>query len=337
MSVWLKWVVGVVIVGALGVLGYRFVVHRSADSGWPDFTLGINTWVGYGPFWLAQDLGYYEQQGVYVDISVIEDSAQRKAAILKGDVDGQGDLIDLLVPGRAEGIPAVAVMQIDESNGADGIIVTKDITTVADLKGKTIVAQKNFISENLLLYFLKKHGLTANDVTIVDTEAGAAGAAFAASKVDVAVTFEPWLSKAKERAGGHVLVSSADEPGAFVDILTVREQYLAQQPATVQAVIRAWFQALDYWKAHPTEANRLMAAHYNVTPEEFAELITGVTWHSYDENVAYFGTRAKPGKFLDVSKIFVDLYRETGRLNGTPPDMTKAFDPVPLAGLYGAQ
>ena len=44
----------------------------SAKSG--KFTLGVNTWVGYGPFWLAQDLGYYEAQGVDTKITVIEDS-----------------------------------------------------------------------------------------------------------------------------------------------------------------------------------------------------------------------------------------------------------------------
>ena len=80
------------------------------------------------------------------------------------------------------------------------------------------------------MYLLKKNSMSVDDVQIIDTESGAAGAAFVSGKVDAAVTFEPWLSKAKERKDGKVLISSADAPGVIVDTVSVNETYLKNNP-----------------------------------------------------------------------------------------------------------
>ena len=60
-------------------------------------------------------------------------------------LSGLGDTVDLLVLERDEDVPAVAVMQIDASNGADGSLATENIKNVSNLKKKKIEVQKNFI------------------------------------------------------------------------------------------------------------------------------------------------------------------------------------------------
>ena len=291
----------------------------------PKFKLSVNSWVGFGPFWLAKEKNFFKDEGIDVEISTIEDTAQRKIVMAKGDIDGLGDTVDLLVLERDENVPAVAVMQIDLSNGADGILVTDDIKSIQDLKGKKIAVQKNFVSESFLNYVLKKNGLSSNDVQTVDTEAGAAGAAFVSGSVDVAVTFEPWLSKAKERKGGKILVSSADEPGVIVDILTVNENYLKNNQDTVKKVMKAWFKALDYWKNNQKEANQIMANHYNLSESEFADLISGLSWPSYQENLSYFGTESNPGEIYKVANTFTNIFKETKQIT-TTLDMKKAIN-----------
>lgn len=329
--------VGIVI--ALAVVLVLWVVigrEPAGREGLPKFSLSVNTWVGFGPFWLAEEKGFFEEEGVDVDISVIDDTAQRKAAVVKGDVDGLGDTVDLLVLARAENVPSVAVMQVDVSNGADGILVTDAVRTVQDLKGKKIAVQKNFVSEAFLNYVLQKNGLKPSDVQTIDMEAGAAGAAFVAGQVDAAVTFEPWLSKAKERRGGRVLISTADEPGVIVDILSVNEQYLTDNAAVVRKVMRAWFKAVDYWRTHQGEASALMAKHYNVSPTEFAELISGLVWPTYQENVTYFGSKERPVRIYEVAGIFADLFVATGQIK-QKPDLTQAIDERLLSTLYDEQ
>lgn len=332
----------VVVVVALGAFAYSIKPAPSvtkqdakpevAKQEVPKFNLSVNSWVGFAPFYLAQEKGIFKEEGVDVNIVLMDDTAQRKAALLKGDVDGLADSVDLLVMERDEKVPAVAVMLNDLSNGADGILVDESIKTVKDLKGKKIAVQKNFVSESFLNYVLEKNGLTSKDATTVDTEAGAAGAAFVAGKVDVAVTFEPWLSKAKERKGGKILVTSADVPGVVVDILSMNENYLKKNPETTKKVMRAWFKALDLWKANPTEANAIMAKHYKITAPEFADMISGLKWPSIEENTAYFGKESGQGEIFKVAKTFSDIFIRDS-VTKTQPDLSVAINQTLINSL----
>jgi NitT/TauT family transport system substrate-binding protein len=308
--------------------------HRPvSEAGSQAFTLNVDTWVGYAPFWLAREKGFFQAEGLDVNIITMPDVGQRKASMIKGATDGIAETVDMLVLDREEGVPSIAVMEIDLSNGADGILTTDGIKTVEDLRGRAIAVQRNYASEALLNYLLKKHGLKPSDVQKIDTEGGAAGAAFVSGQVDVAVTFQPWLSKSKERRGGKILVSSADVPGVIVDILSIREQYLQQHPETVKKIMRSWFRALDFWKSNPAEANIIMARHYSSTAEEFSDLISGLTWPSFEENRTYFGTKQNPGHIYDVANTFVDIFLDTTQIKARP-DMTRGIDEGSLKALY---
>ena len=298
----------------------------------PTFRFSTNTWIGYGPMYLAQEKGYFKDEGINVDISVMDDQAQRVAAMSKGDIDGYGDTVDLLVLTRGNEVPSVAVAQIDFSNGADGIVVTDNIKTIQDLKGKTIALQKSYVDENFLLYLLKKNNISESDIKVVDMESGAAGAAFIAGQVDGAATFEPWLSKAKERKGGKILVSSSNEPGIVVDVLSINQNYLVKNPENVKKVMRAWFRAVDYIKSNPDESYQIMAKYYKVSPKDFADMATGLKWPSYQENLEYFGTTTQPGKIYEVANTFGDIFLEQKTIN-SKPDLNKAIDNSILASL----
>lgn len=324
-------IVGIVLATVLIVAGWILFHRRARPTGLTTFTLNVDTWVGYAPFWLAKEKGFFQAEGIDVNIVTMPDVAQRKATMTKGATDGIAETVDMLVLDRDEKVPSVAVMEIDLSNGADGVLATDAIKTVEDLRGKTIAVQRNYASEALLNYVLKKHGLKPTDVQKLDMEGGAAGAAFVSGQVDAAVTFEPWLSKAKERRGGKLLVSSADVPGVIVDILSIREDYLKQHPDVVKKVMRAWFKALAYWKDNRAEAEAIMARHYNSTPTEFAGLISGLIWPSYEENRTYFGN-SNQGPIYDIGHTFVEIFLDTGQIK-TRPDITKAVDDSFLRSL----
>lgn len=313
---WLVAIITIVVVAL--VAGGIFFLNKkdskkSADA--ENFNLSVNTWVGYGPMYLAKEKGFFAEEGVNINVSVLDDAAQRKAAMINGTIDGLGDTVDLLVLSRDEQVPSVTVLQVDDSKGADGIVVSDNIKTLQDLKGKKIAVQKNFVGESFLMYVLKKNGISITEVEESDTESGAAGAAFVSGQVDAAVTFEPWLSKSSERKGGKVLVSSADEPGVIVDTLSINETYLKDHPDTVKKVLRGWFKALDYWKSNPDEANEIMAKYYNVSAEEFADLITGVKWPTLAENKTYL---QKDGKFYEVADTFSNIFLELGTIKAKP-------------------
>lgn len=297
------------------------------------FKINVDTWIGYAPLRLAQEKGFFDD--IDVQLITTPDVAQRKLILESGENQAIAETVDQLVLDHSQGIHSVAVMGMDFSSGADGIVAINSIKTLADLKDKTVLVQKNYASESLLNYLLEKNGIAFSDVKTVDTEAGAAGAAFVAGKTDVAVTFEPWLSKAKERGDGHILLSSKDAPGVIVDILSVNQQYLKDHPDVVKKVVQGWFRAVEEWKAHPDESNAIMAKYYQVTPQEFADQVAGLQWPSQEENTGYFD-KTSASNIYGVADTFTQIFLKTGQIKSAP-EMTDAIDVSVLQSLHAQQ
>ena len=115
------------------------------------------------------------------------------------------------------------------------------------------------------------------------------------------------------------------EPGVLVDILVAHEDIVKEKPEELKALMRAWLRAIEYWKQNPDEANAIMAKQYDMPVDEFAEVISGVKWPTYQESVDYLGTEQKPGRIYEVSDVFADVFLELGTIK-QKPDMAKAID-----------
>ena len=292
-------------------------------------SIAFQQWVGYGPLYLAQEKGFFEEEGielVFVDERL--DSARRDA-FKQGMLDCEAGTIDLLVSKRAEDTPVVAVLEIDHSTGSDGIVATKDIKTIEDLRGKKVAFARDDVGETLISYLFHKSGLSLDDITIIPRKPDDAWEAFLEGEVDAAVTWEPWLSKAAQRPGGHILVSTRDEPNIIVDTLNVRQDLVKNNPGLVKKLMRGWLKGVKYCKEHPVEASEIIAKHYEVTPDEYREQITGLKWFDYEE-------QTKPGETEKWSNLF-DTISEIKFANGRiprKPDAAKAIDRTLLEGLY---
>jgi NitT/TauT family transport system substrate-binding protein len=59
--------------GALTGAVLSYAAAGAADAG--QMRLGMTTWVGYGPMFLARDKGFFKENGLDVDLQIIEDGA----------------------------------------------------------------------------------------------------------------------------------------------------------------------------------------------------------------------------------------------------------------------
>jgi NitT/TauT family transport system substrate-binding protein len=258
----------------------------AGSDGRKTFNVATLTWVGYGPLYLAKEKGFFK--GIDVSLRKIEDTAARRAALTTGDVQGSVDIVDSFANAFAAGVPARVVLRVDDSMGGDGIVVKKEITRVGDLKGRTVAYPPGQPSHFLLLTLLDEAGLTIKDVQSCPMEADQAGAAFFAGGVDAAVTWEPWLTKASKMTNARVLFTSREAPGLIVDVFTVRADYLEKNPEVVQAFLRGWFAAVDYWRANPEESDRIMAKALGLDPKDFKHMISGIRYADLEGNRAFF-------------------------------------------------
>lgn len=249
------------------------------------------TWVGDGLIYLAKEKGILERNNVDVEILRIEGAAERRALLAGGKVDISFETVDMSIVDISIGTPEVMVLKLDESAGADGVIATEGITSIADLKGKRVGCVIGDPQYFLLRLMMKKEGVQKSEVNFLDIPAEQAGAAFVSGDIDAACTWEPWLSKAREREGGHILMSSADLPGMIVDVMVVRPEILKARREEVKAVMKSWLEAYAYLQQNPKESYEIMGNAYDLSGEEFEELVQGLKWNGLGENREFFGLR----------------------------------------------
>jgi NitT/TauT family transport system substrate-binding protein len=271
--------------------------------------LTVNSWVGWGPLFIAREKGYFD--GLKLDIAFTEDAGARRSAMIAGQVDGYASSVDNLAIDATFGVSGKTVMCFDESAGADGIVSRKNITW-ANIKGRKVAVQKGLPGHFLLLTALARHGLKPGDVEILDLDADKAGSGFVAGTLDVAVTWEPWISKAAEMTGGKKLLTTAELPGTIVDTLVIRDAVLTPRRADVKKIIAGWFKALDWYNTQPDEGNRIIATAYKLKPEEVKDIVGGIRFYDLAKNREYMGTPEKPGPIYQVFEQASSLWKEAG-------------------------
>jgi NitT/TauT family transport system substrate-binding protein len=294
--------------------------------------LAHSTWVGYGPLYIAQDKGFFADEGLEVELVVMEDPKIRFPALAAGQVDAAVTTVDTILNYLSDNQSYRYLFALDDSKGGDGIVANEDIQSIADLKGKSVAYAEGSVSQFYLGVLLKEAGLTFGDVETQNMTAGDAGAAFVAERVDAAVTWEPWLTRGKQAPHGHLLVDSSTSPGLITDMAVTTPEKLEARLDDFKALYRAWVKAVEFQKANPDEADAIMAkgvGGWLEDPAVFAETRAGIVYYDAAMNQAFLGTPEQPGAIAETITNAEELGRETGQFeHDVAPKELIAFEVV---------
>ncbi|HYM98303.1 MAG TPA: ABC transporter substrate-binding protein, partial [Aestuariivirgaceae bacterium] len=195
----------------------------------------------------------------------------------------------------AAGLPIKIVALLDVSMTADAIVTDGSVNSIPELKGKQIAYEEGTTSDILLNYALSQNGMTIADIEKVPMPAADAGTALIAGRVPVAVTYEPYISLARAQSDKVKLLYSAGEnPGLISDVFIVREEFMAEKPGQIVALLKSWEAALNAYNANPAEGRTIIAEAVGAKPEELATAFEGVKYFSLAENKTQFS-----GDFLN--------------------------------------
>ncbi|WP_158815410.1 ABC transporter substrate-binding protein [Methylocapsa sp. S129] len=293
----------------------------------PKLRIAHSTWIGYGALYVAKEKGYFTEAGVDVEPTIIEASSDAIAAMAGGRLDAVASTIDNFALFTGNGAQLSVVLALDESHGGDGIVGKKDIAGVAGLKGRTVAVQHGSVSQFLLAQALDKVGLSDKDVNEIDMKSGDAGAAFVAGRVDAAVTWEPWLSKAKATDFGKILIDTKSLPGLIVDALAVRPEYMRDNPKAVEGLVRGYFKAIAFLQANPAEAKEIIARNLKMTPASLDSSWNDVMFFGKAENLSFFvSPTGGTSPALELAKNAGSFYARIGVLKKAPaPEAMIAF------------
>lgn len=215
------------------------------------------TWVGYGPLFVAQEKGFFADEGVEVELINIDYGGAATDALVDGQIDASMISLDTAVARfQAYNQALVCALVSSDSQGGDGIVANDDIQSIADLKGKAVAFQEHAVPQFYLDVLLAEAGLSEADIEPVILPARDAAEAFMLQEVDAAVTWEPWLTEAKNTEHGHLLTDSSDHPGLLVDGMFTTVEVFRTRKAEFQAVARAWAAGVEYFKGPSQRGHR---------------------------------------------------------------------------------
>ncbi|MBI4410969.1 MAG: ABC transporter substrate-binding protein, partial [Deltaproteobacteria bacterium] len=236
---------------------------------------------------------------------------------LAGKIQGVTNLSNEVIDQTLRGLDHKVVLVIDYSNGADGIAASSPIRDFSQIRGKKVAYEKGTLEEYFLLYALEQYRLSTRDIVSVNLDPVASAQTLEEGKVDVAVTYEPFLSRAVEKIGGNLIYTSADAPGLITDLLTFSASFVETWPESVFAVVRAYFKAIDFWKKRPDEVNGILAKQFETTKEVVARQLKGVTVLDLEANRTALtfsvGTESLYGNLRRVGEF---VLRQQGKERG---------------------
>lgn len=296
-----------------------------APSGSTDGTdtvgMGIQPWLGYGPWYIADEKGYFDDESVDVTITNFMNDADMSAAFASDRIQVANVASHTALQLKEQGLDISIVLLLDASLTADAILTDGSITSVADLAGKSIAFEEGSVSNLLLGYALEEAGLSLDDITPVPMDPSEAATALIGGSVPVAVTYEPYISEASQAGDFEKIFTAAEKTGLISDVLIVDNGYLEENPEAVQKVVNAWGPAVDFYNSDTDEARAIIAENVGSDVEALATAFDGVEFYSLEDNKTRF-----PGDYAEsVLPAVEEVATQIGLLEGGA-DLTALID-----------
>ncbi|HEY7163281.1 MAG TPA: ABC transporter substrate-binding protein [Candidatus Binatia bacterium] len=270
------------------------------------------------PFQIAEDQGFYKDEGVNVEFVVMPTGAGVQA-LIAGDVDASQILGLTLRAAINRGAPLKIAMVFND-RPTYSLMSRKEITTAEELKGKIIASSSPGASSDVLLQrWLTKNKLAPRkDLTIVYIGATAITyQALIRGSVGAAVLVPPFDAHAKTQGFYELSNFGKEDLGPFLGGgVSVSDKFLHERREAMTRFLRGTWRALRVLKINRKTSLQIMGKFLNLTPE-ITELV-------YDSTISSFTENGFNGEDWQVNV----LEHETGRADRTLVQKTFDFSVV---------
>lgn len=270
----------------------------------------------YAPQYVALELGYFEEEGLDVNLVNGLGADKTMTAVLSGEADigFMGSEASIYVYNQGASDYVVNFAQLTQRAG--NFLVSRDKDEVfswENIKGKTVVGGRaGGMPEMVFEYILKKNGLDPKkDLTIIQNiDFGLTAEAFASGTGDYTVEFEPYANSLEQRDKGYVVASMGVESGMVpYTAYCAKKSFIEKNEETIQKFTNAIQKGIDYVNSHtPEEIAKVIKPQFKETSDE--DLMNIVTRY-YEQQTWKQDTIFKEESF----NLLKDILRESGELD----------------------
>lgn len=330
-------------------------VINTAKQSKDTINLSLDEWIGWKSIidsnggLSTQPGSIYDELGINVNISIINDATQSSNALISGKLDAAGYTINrtafLSNKFQEANFDVVMPYITNYSNGGDGIIAKSNINSVNDLVGAKIGVPQFSEAHTLVVWFVNQSELSQeekdtiiNNLIFFDTPDEAAKAFFA-GEIDVAATWEPYLTQAKNMTDAHIFFSTASSSSLVMDGILFSEKFCEENPDVVTKFIQGSLMASDMYDTEFETIKEVMPMYSTATNEDIIanteaaklttwkdnkDLLNGTARTIYSDMCDIWESIGENVNNELVDTIFDDTYVEN--LSGEFDDMETSVD-----------
>jgi NitT/TauT family transport system substrate-binding protein len=259
--------------------------------------VALFSWPGYAFWFLAKEKNFVPE--INLDVQIIEDPYQSFGLMSAGKLDVASSTAEYAPIAASEKNGIRFVAYTNPSHGTDQIIVRPEIKSAKDLKGKSVAVLEGGLTQIYMGIWLQQNGVSFKDVKFTNLVMDVAGGEF----------WEPYARNVKENLEGAKVMATSATPfwsknGLLADAMYMRKGFIDEDNGKWAALaMKAYYEAVKYWREHPKEANAIMAKALKFDVSD-VELVLGD------------GTPQKPGGIVVYG--FSDGAKFMGAMPGDP-------------------
>ncbi len=214
----------------------------------------------YAPMYVAIEEGYFEEEGIDLELVTGFGADKTMTALLTGEADIGFMGPETTVYTYQEGMEDYAVNFAQLTQRAGNFLVGREENAAFSwdsIKGSTVLGGRaGGMPEMVFEYVLKKHNIDPKKDLSIDQsiDFGSTAAAFSGGQGDYTVEFEPHATALEVKGDGYVIASIGEESGYVpYTAFSARKSFIEENPEILQAFTDAMQKGMDYVNSHTAE------------------------------------------------------------------------------------
>jgi NitT/TauT family transport system substrate-binding protein len=253
-------------------------------------------------------------EGIEVEQTIFKSPTEINEALLAGKLD-IGGVVGADLFGLTAKVPNLKIIMVTDYSGeVDGILSSSKILKPEDLKGKKIAREDAPYEIVFVGEFLKRGGLTENDVQIVSMPGEEGAKAFMAGKVDAVATYDPFITKVLKVRKDAKQLFSPTGTSIIANSIVAHGQVIEERRNDLLAYLRAIDKGSKLAKANPKEANDLMAKWLELSVAEIIAQRPKVRTLDITENKIVAFNPSNPLNLESSLRSASNILLESGRI-----------------------
>jgi ABC-type nitrate/sulfonate/bicarbonate transport system substrate-binding protein len=297
----------------------------------PKVRIGIQTSPAMALVMVAKDRGYFEAEGLDVELQGFTAGKFALQAFLGGSLDFAvaGEVPVTLASIQGNRVSVVSQV-VKETRNEVRVVARRDSTTTPaayfGAKRRKLATSFGGGPEFFTYNFLKEYGISSGDVQLVPLKPEEMPAALRSGSVDAISIFDPFAYIAEQLMGDEGITFTGSLYSEFY-VLVSRPDDVTRRRTEIEALLRALRRAEQHIQQNPQDAQRVVVGYTKLTQD-----VVGGIWNNF-----VFAPALTP-KLIEVMNAQAAWAEEKGDVPAGSPriDFRSVVEPGPLRAVAPA-